>query len=152
VNRTGRARTVKYGGSRRENRWRRTRRRSPLVCSITIYKADIFPNKSFFSNLVHRTTDKLDVDSSWQKGRLDTFESCSHFLLYCCMDFYSAACIFMDDRAYGVAQIRAMIYIRFSITSLLRGSIIGDICNSHLSTTEFHYCECIERNITITMF
>lgn len=41
---------------------------SPLVCSITIYKADIFPNKSFFSNLVHRTTDKLDVDGSWRTG------------------------------------------------------------------------------------
>lgn len=72
----------KVRGSRGERRWWRARRRFPLVCSITIYKADIFPNKSFFSNLLHRTTDKLDVDSSWRGGRTDTLSEAE--AVFCC--------------------------------------------------------------------
>lgn len=58
----------KVRGSQGAKEWWRVRCRFPLACSITIYKADIFPNKSFFSNLLHRTTDKLDVDSSCRGG------------------------------------------------------------------------------------
>lgn len=70
----------KIRGSQGEKGWRRARCRFPLVCSITIYKADIFPNKSFFSNLLHRTTDKLDVDSSCRGGRTDTLSE----PVFCC--------------------------------------------------------------------
>lgn len=72
------------GQSRGEKRWR-ARCRFPLVCSITIYKADIFPNKSFFSNLLHRTTDKLDVDSSCRGtggSRTDTLSETD--AVFCC--------------------------------------------------------------------
>lgn len=88
----------KVRGSREEKRWWRARCRFPLVCSITIYKADIFPNKSFFSNLLHRTTDKLDVDSSCRGGSYRySLQNRHRFLLCCCTDFYSATGIFMDD-------------------------------------------------------
>lgn len=105
ANRTGRMGAVKYARSRGEKRWRWARCRFSLVCSITIYKVDIFPNKSFFSNLVHRTTDKLDMDGSWGgSGTSDTLRSRRRFLLCCCMDFYLATDIFMNDRAPSIVS------------------------------------------------
>lgn len=75
-----------------------------------------------------------------------------HFLC-CCTDLFLAIDIYIYGRScvYGVAQIREMIYVRFSITPPLYGSIIGDICNLHLSTMEFHYSKFIDNEISVVI-
>lgn len=146
--------TVKYARSRGEKRWRWARCRFSLVCSITIYKADIFPNKSFFffSNLVHRTTDKLDVDGSWRGSGTSIFSEAD--AVFC----YAVAWIFIWPLIYLWTIVRRVQHRAdscndlhtslTSITSPLYGSIIKDIRNTHLLTMKFHYSELMDNEIS----
>lgn len=144
--------TVKYARSRGEKRWRWARCRFSLVCSITIYKADIFPNKSFFSNLVHRTTDKLDVDGSWRGSGTSIFSEAD--AVFCC----AVAWIFIRPLIYLWTIVRRVQHRAdscndlhtslTSITSPLYGSIIKDIRNTHLLTMKFHYSELMDNEMS----